>query len=137
MKEQLIDLSDPRTKGLLLSHVRSLEGLHRVTIVKHRKIRTNAQNSYYHACIVAPWADWLREMGHEIGDDNDEAHRMLADRFLERNVHDENGEIIGTYTQSTSKLTTVEFIEYNDQCAQFLAEFCEIVVLPPDPFYNR
>jgi hypothetical protein len=121
---------------LLLAAIRDLKGRHRVTIVKEFKGRTLSQNAYYWSCVVSPWAEWLIDMGHEISDDNEEAHGMLANRFLERSRHDSDGVIIGTYIESTSKLTTVEFGEYIEQCAQFLAQFCSIVVEPPNPFYE-
>jgi hypothetical protein len=136
MKELILDLSNFQVKAQLLNHIRSLEGKFRIKIVKEHKRRSDQQNSYYHAVIVDLFGDWLRENGYDLT--NDDAHEMLRDRFLREDViAPATGEIIGSRNKSTTKLSTVEFIEYNEKCAQWMAEFCGIVVPPPDPYYKK
>ena len=135
MKEQIIDLSNPREKSMLRAHISALEGKYRVTITKERKRRSDAQNRYYWACIVDLFGEWLRNNGNDLT--NEDAHEMLRDRFLHEDVTlPATGEIIGSRNRSTSKLTTVEFIDYNERCAQWLSEFCGLIVPAPNPYYN-
>lgn len=136
MTERTLDLSDYAQKALLLDHVRSLQGEYRVTIVKKVKRRSGEQNAYYFGVIVDLFADWLRSQGHDVTDND--AHEMLKSRFLKKSLVDEKtGEIIGEYTDSTALQSTIEFSNYWERCAQWMAEFCGIVVPEPSPFYER
>lgn len=135
MSELILDLSNPQVKAQLLTHVRTLEGMYRVTVAKYRKRRSDLQNRYYRGVIVPIFADWCRANGNDWTDE--QAHKHLAKRFLEISFTDERtGEMIES-VRSTSDLTTVEFMNYEDKCCQFIAEFCEIEVPPPDPYYKE
>lgn len=137
MNNIVLDLSNPQVKAQLGAYVRQLQGSYRVTIVRERKRRSDLQNRYYWGVVVNLFAEWLRENGHEVDEENEKAHRMLAGRFLKFDELDlKTGEVIGDYIKSTSDLSTTEFIAYIEQCAQWMAEFCEVVVPAPDPFWK-
>ena len=139
MKETVLDLSNYQVKATLLTHVRALEGPHRVTIVKHRKMRTNAQNAYYHGVIVEIFADFLRESGWELDDEglHEYAHEKLRSMFgLRREVTNSVTGETETTILSTSKYSTVEFIDYNERCAQWLSESWGLIIPAPNPYYN-
>lgn len=129
MKDRIVNLDNEREKNMLLQHVRSLRGMHRVSVKQYRPKRSDRQNRFYHPCIVAPFAEWAREQGNEITDE--EAHEFLKAKFLTVEVVDKNGEIIGTTVRSTTSLDVKEFAEYVDKCIRFLNEFCEIQVVEP------
>jgi hypothetical protein len=132
--ELILDMSNPREKGLLLESVRKLEGWHRITIVKHRRRRTDRQNRYYWPCFVGPFGDYLRAQGHEFTDEM--AHEVFKAMFLQTSVCDANTGQVLTYTRSSADLSTVDFNEYLDKCAAFLASDCGIVVPEPDAYHE-
>lgn len=123
--QQIIDLTSHREKNILLQMIRNLQGMYRVEIVKHRKRRSDRQNRFYWPMIVVPFADYLRGQGHDFTDEM--AHEVLKKMFLESTIIDkETGEAF-TYVRSTTELSTVEFNDYLDRCAQVLAEHGVIV----------
>ena len=85
--------------------------------------RSLAQNAYY-------WGVVVDLISKETGQDKDSAHDGLRQMFLK--VHDEKLPTI----QSTTKLTTVEFVRYIDECVLFAAEFLQIII-PPPPYKDE
>lgn len=136
MPEVIVNLSAPQEKRMLLEKIRGLEGPHRIEIVKHRKRRSDRQNRYYWPCFVQPFADFLRGQGETITDD--EAHLLMRAKFLRQTVvNRETGEAIGQRIRSTTELTTEEFNNYLELCAQWLAENFDIVVPEPDVYREQ
>jgi hypothetical protein len=134
VQQILVDLSDPQKKSLLLNHVRSLEGQHKVSITKYYKKRSLDQNAYFHSQVVGTFADWCRGEGNSWTDEQAKSH--LKDRFLSLEWTDERtGEIMRS-VRDTRDLTTVEFSEFTEKCCAWIAEFCGVYVPPPDPFYE-
>lgn len=126
--EQIVNFSEPREKNALLARLRLLTGLHRITDVKHKERRSDRQNRWYWPCFVAPFADYLRECGNEVTDE--EAHGALKFMFLRKTVtNNTTGETLDT-VQSSAELDTGAFNEYLEKCAAFLIEECGIT--PPD-----
>lgn len=129
-RERIVDFSDPKEKALVVSEVQLLKGVHRVSMLKHRPRRSDRQNKYYWPCFVQVFADWLREQGEVVTDD--EVHEMFKGRFLRRTMSDRlTGEVIGDYTRSTTDLNVHEFNQYLDHLRAFLGETFGIQV--PDP----
>lgn len=134
--EQIVNMSDPKSKNFLLSHMRELDGTWRVELVRHRPRRSDRQNRWYWPCFVASFGDWLRAQGDDYTDQ--EAHEFLRGKFLRRTVvNNETGEIIGDTVTSTASLTTAEFNEYLDKCAAWLAEFTGAVIPEPNIYHAR
>lgn len=130
MTEVIVNFNEEREVADILSRFAKLrkKGKFRITVCQHRPRRSDAQNRYYHPCFVKLLADYLREQGEQITDDY--AHEILKHKFLRRCVVDKNtGEEIW-FTGSTRKLTTVEFNEYLERCAQWLSEMGLVV---PEP----
>lgn len=131
--EHVVNLSEPKDKQLILSSLRALEGPHRITWCRHRRRRSDRQNRYYWPCFVQPFGDYLRGQGNTHFTD-DMAHAVLKEMFLRTTVIDrENGRELA-YTRSTTELNTVEFNDYLDHVAQFLAEECGFVVAEPSVY---
>ena len=117
----LVDLSNPSERMNFINSLNQFAGQHRIDIVKFRKRRSDKQNRAYWPCIVTPFHQALRERGYnDISED--QSHEILKKTFLERTLHDANGEITYTWVESTTKLNTKEFAEYVEQCCQLLAE---------------
>lgn len=120
------DFNDTSHVARLHAHLRSLRGIQRIEICQYRERRSDKQNSRYWPCIVAPFADWLREQGDTFT--NLQAHELLKHKFLRKTFVDtQSGEALD-YTQSTTELDTAEFTHYMEDCENWLAEFCGIIV---------
>jgi hypothetical protein len=136
--DQVFDFRQLSEKSTLYGVLRNLRGRYTVTIRKWYPDRTNLQNRYYRGCFVTPFFHYLRDQGHDNIIVPNDAHLILAYRFLRREIVDEQtGEVLGIEVKSTADLDTKEFNEYLEQCAQFLAETCGIVVPEPDKNYKN
>lgn len=133
---QIINFSNAAEKANHIAFVRVLIGVHRVEIVRHRPRRSDRQNRWYHPCFVAVFGDYLRGQGFSVGDDaheitDDEVHMMFRMKFLTQSVFGaRDGLHLGDFPRSTTELSTVEFNEYLDKIAAWLATFGIVV---PEP----
>ena len=94
------------------SYVVGLEGKEvNIVISKRKKHRTNPQNSWYWACVVAIPAE-------HFGYTPDEMHEAFKWMFLRKHIEDNRPLTV----VSTASLSTVEFSEYVEKCRQFCAE---------------
>lgn len=133
----VLNLSDLAVKRRLMQKISMLSGLYEVTLKPRKLSRTLNQNSYYWAAVVAPFTEWLCEnYGETIKPE--QSHEMLKRRILgAREITDTTtGEIL-ELPATTRTLDTKEFNEYIESCAEFLASFCGVVVLPPELFYEQ
>lgn len=120
-----------------MERVQKLTGLYEVSLKPRKLTRSLNQNAYYFAAVVQPFRDWLRI---EFGDpqiDLDQAHEMLKVRILgmDEKLVDSTGEVLILIPRSKT-LDTWEFAQYIEKCAEFLASFAGIVVLPSELFYE-
>lgn len=126
---EIWNLAEASEKHRLMRQISTLPaGLYEVLINPKRKGRTLDQNAYLHVALVTPFAEWLRE---QYGDPHitlDQAREMLAVKVL--------GLQHGVLVPRTSTLSTKEFTEFIENAAAWLAEFCEIIVIPSDLFYE-
>lgn len=137
MKDSLlVNLSDANVKRELMSQIGRLSGLYEIMIKPRKRTRSLDQNAYYWAAVVAPFTEWLRNVWGDSKIDKEQAHEMLKIKILGVS-HKEipSGETLTKIPQSKT-LTVEEFSEYIEQCAAWLAEFCEIVVVPSEMFYE-
>lgn len=134
---EVVNLSDVRQKRALMQRIQTLNGLYEVSLKPRKITRTLNQNSYYFVAVVQPFRDWLREQYGDPQIDLDQAHEMLKVRILgvDETLVDSTGEVLRLIPRSKT-LDTWEFGQYVDKCAAWLAEFCGIVVLPPELFYE-
>lgn len=104
------------------------KGEHRIGICRQRKRRSDQQNRYYRGVFCPMLGDYMRDQGEMV--DDEAAHEVLAGMFLKRKFTDkQTGEVI-EYRISTTKLSTVEFNEFLERCAQWLSELGMVV---PEP----
>lgn len=90
-----------------------------VIIRRHRKFRSSQQNRYYWGCI-------LDIISQETGHTEDELHYAFRKKFLK--AFDNKGL---QFVQSTTELTTTEFMDYIEKVRRFAAG--ELGIVTPDP----
>ena len=132
------NLSDVNEKRRLMLQISKLSGLHEVRIKPRKRTRTLDQNNYYFVAIVQVFRDWLREQYGDPMITSDQAHEMLKVKILgldERLIEGTN-EVLNFIPRSKT-LSTEEFGVYIDKCSNWLAAFCEILVVPAELFYDK
>lgn len=132
VSERVVNFDDAADRRRCLDGFARLRGQWRITAVRFRPRRSDRANAWYWPCIVGDFHAWLKEQGWDVS--KDQAHEMLKHRFLRREAIDPaTGEVVGEYTESTTRLDSAQFSEYCEQCRAWLAEFCGIHVPDPDP----
>lgn len=136
-ESMVLDLSDLDTKRKLMSKIGALQGLHEVTIKPRKRTRSLDQNAYYFAAFVTPFMHWLRETDGDPSIDKEQAHVALKMAVLGSKTVTlkTTGEYVEIPPQ-TRGMKTDEFSIYLDLAAKWMAEFCGIVVLPSELFYE-
>lgn len=132
----IVNMSDPAVKRRLMIEIGRLSGLYEILIKPRKKTRSLNQNAYYWAAVVTPFTEWLRENYGDSRIDKEQAHEMLKIKILGAKKKEIAGESVVLVPQSKT-LNTEEFEEYIEKCSAWLAEFCEIVVLPCEQFYEH
>lgn len=128
----LLDLSDRTQKRALLAWAGVAQGMYRVKLEPAAPTRSNRQNAFWHACVVEPFAAFLRDQEFSLCSHED-AHALLKEKFLRVPVSDANGEVIGYVTRSTTTLSKPEFAKLVDAARLWLDEQFGIVTPDPDP----
>jgi hypothetical protein len=136
MPERVINFDEPQERAKVAAGVQRLRGRWRITLVRYRPRRTDRQNRYYWPCFVIPFAEWLTE---EWGEPHtpDDAHIEFKKLFLSKTMTNRHTGEVKVMLRSTTKLTTSEFNEYLDRCADHLAQFCGIVVPSPSEYHEQ
>jgi hypothetical protein len=122
-----------------MSQIGRLSGLHEILIKPRKRTRSLNQNSYYWVAVVTPFAEWLRENYGDSAIDKDQAHDMLKVKILGSNrwtLPNSTGESVIIIPQS-KRLSVEEFEEYIEKCCAWLSEFCGILIVPCEEFYER
>lgn len=131
----LVNLSDPSVKRQMMAEIGRLTGLYEYYLKPRKRTRSLDQNAYYWAAVVQPFTDWLRETYGDSQVDKEQAHEMLKVKILGLQERQIEGETISLIPRSRT-LTVEEFGEYIEKCAAWLAEFCEIIVVPSEMFHE-
>jgi hypothetical protein len=129
------NMSDPHFRRQVLQAINGAQGVWRVELCRYRPRRTDRQNRWYHPCFVHPFAELLKEVGYECPDHHDAAHEYLKAQFLKTRTFLPDGTQI-VRVRSTKELSTVEFNDYLDDCARWLAQHCGIVVPEPNIYHE-
>lgn len=116
-----------------------VDGSYKCKIDKGRK-RSLMQNAYYHGVVVPLVREGLVNNGFREVKTNEDAHEVMKALFLKRKIkNEESGDII-EINGSTQKLTTVEFMTYLEEIAQWAASYLGITIPQPNEqlnFYNE
>jgi hypothetical protein len=122
-----------KNRDLLSDVIKSLEGKDIIiAIEKKKKKRSNPQNAYYFGVVIPMMKQgFYNSLGEHVG--TDEIHTFLKNRFLFKEIVNENNAEIIKMPQSTTELTTIQFEEYLDKIREFGLEFLNITIpLPND-----
>lgn len=134
----VLDMSDLDTKRRLMTRVGSLKGLYEISIKQRKHKRSLNQNAYYFAAFVTPFRAWLIEQEGDPSITTEQAHEALKSAVLGTKtiVNKATGEAI-EIPPPTRNMKTDEFSIYLEAAAKWLAEFCEIVVLPAEVYFEK
>ena len=133
----LINFSDRAVKQRVMSEIGRLTGLYEMTLKPRARTRSLDQNAYYWAAVVEPFTRWLQETYGDSKIDKEQAHEMLKAKILGMTTKSLPGtEETLPFIPRSRTLTVAEFSEYIEKCAAWLAEFCEIIVIPSEAFYE-
>ena len=136
MKGELWNLAQTTEKHRLMLQIGKLPpGLYEVFIKPRKQTRTLDQNAYYWVAVVAPFTEWLREHYGDPRISSEQAHEMLKVKILGWDLKDVKGETLTLIPRSRT-LDTKEFGQFIDDAAKWLAEFCDIIVIPSEVFYD-
>ncbi len=139
MKDSLIvNLSDQAVKRQLMSQIGRLSGPHEILIKRVRPTRSLNQNRYYFAAVCTPFRDWLREIYGDSAITTEQAHEMLKVKILgldEKEIP-ETGEKLALIPRSKT-LDVEQFEGYIEKATEWLREFCQILVIPCEEFYEH
>lgn len=133
----IIQPGDVKAKQQVVSWLNAQTKAVRVEACQYRQRRTDRQNRFYWPCVVAPFAEFLREQGENVSDDD--AHHILKVRHLPRRriVNRDTGELIGYAKLTTTTLNTEEFNAYLDRCVAWLADMFGFVLPEPSQYHER
>lgn len=134
MTELICDMSNVREKALAMRAVGALQGKQRIEISEYRKRRSDRANRWYWSCFIAPFVQWKRDENEEIITDL-EAHDFFKLMFLPKEITDPSTGEVKKVPGPSSTLSNAEFNAYLDRVANWLAEWCGIIV--PDPSIYR
>ncbi len=99
-----------------------------LTITVKKKTRSNKQNAYYWGVVIPMVQEAMNEYGQDFS--KDETHDYLKKEFNWVEVETKNGHYMKV-PRSTSKLSTIEFMDYKEKIQQFGAQVLDIYI--PDP----
>lgn len=132
----VLNLDEHAERVKLMQHIGTLRGLCEVSIKPRKKRRSLDANAYYFAAVCTPFMHWLRETEGDPSIDKDYAHELLK------------GAVLGTKTVSlpdggfmdvparTRGMRSDEFAQFIEAASKWLAEFCEITIIPSDLFFE-
>lgn len=129
--DTIIDFDNADLKKSVLRSIGTFTGQYKVKVLPTKPQRSGPQNRFYHAAIVEPFADFLRDQDYSVTS-HDEAHEILKGKFLTVDVCDPlTGEVIAHRVRSTTDLSTEEMSEYCERCRAWLLDFFGIVTEEP------
>lgn len=132
----ILDMSNPKHRKMLVSHIGTLKGKHWVDIRRCRKQRTMSQNAYMWAVVYPAVKAGLEDAWGETLT-VDDVHEWLRGRFnCKAVVNRATGEIKGRCPQSTASLDVSQFGEYLDKVIRFAGEELGVDVPTPDEYRN-
>ena len=131
------DFDNVEVKRRFMQRVQKLRGLYEVSLNPRKKTRSLNANAYYHVAVVAPFLEWLRENWGDNSITHEQAHELLKRKVLGTidKTDKATGEVF-EITPTTHDMDQYEFGEFIEKAAAWLAEFCAIVVIPSDLFWE-
>ena len=113
----------------MLSDLQACEGKRVEIVISKLPKRSNAQNAYYYAVIINMITERLKFLGHQMN--HKDTHNFLKEKFNGKPICNQDGEIIGTFGESTTKMNKVDFMGYVAAIQIWAAQHLDLVI--PDP----
>ena len=121
-------LNIPNRKRLQADLVRFADCSVELTIKKKNR-RSTKQNNYLWGVVYKECEIRMRELGNDI--DCDVVHDFFKDKFLQKELVGEGGEVIDKIPGSTTELNKTDFIEYVNKIILWSSEIlCITIPLP-------
>lgn len=113
------------------------DGRYEVEIKEKREKRSLGQNAYFHGVLCPIVLDGLRDAGWDEFEDLEDVKDYLKGLFARvSTVNKKTGEII-TRIQKTSKMTTVQFMEFCDKIIKWGAEWLGVIIPYPNEYLKE
>ena len=112
---------------LFLNDLKRFEGKRLRYVLTNDKKRSNEQNRYWWSGVVKRIADWLRDAGNDVLDND--VHEFLKMKYLGKREVKIDGKIFERY-RSTTELTTTEF---SDLIEKIQRDFAKRGLIISDP----
>lgn len=104
------------------NYLKTLNGLVKIEVKPHKKIRSLNQNAYYHGVV-------LQIISEDTGHTPEELHDVFRKMFLSHTTKKVFGLTLD-HLATTTDLTTVEFMNYIDRITALVGE-AGITIPPP------
>lgn len=113
------------------------DGYYTMEPKEKREKRSLGQNAYFHGVLCPIVLEGLRDAGWDEFEDIEDVKDYLKGLFARvSTVNKHTGEII-TRIQKTSKMTTVEFMEFCDKIIKWGAEWLGIQIPYPNEYLKE
>lgn len=134
---QVLNFDSVETKRRFMQKVQKLKGLHEVSIRPRKLTRSLNANAYYHVAVCEPFREWLQENWGDRSITHEQAHELLKRKVLGtiEKVDESTGEVF-ELTPTSHDMDSGEFADFIEKASAWLAEFCGIVVLSSDLFWE-
>jgi len=99
-------------------------------VIKKKNRRSTQQNRYLWGVVYKEVEIRMRELGNDV--DSDLVHDFFKDKFLQRELIGEGGEVIDKIPGSSKELNKTDFIEYVDKIILWSAETLSISIPAPN-----
>lgn len=100
-----------------------------IKLERKKKSRSSMQNAYYWGVVLPTVRDRLAELGNEFS--LQDTHEALKAKFNLVEIKN-NDEVSDEFVQSTSKLSTTEFMDYIDKVQRWANQFLGIIIPQPN-----
>lgn len=133
----VVNFDSVETKRRFMQKIQKLRGLYEISLAPRKKTRSLNANAYYWAAYIQPFTEWLRDEWGDRSITTEQAHALLKTQVLgtKEKMIESTGETI-ELIPTTHDMDKYEFADYLDSAAKWLAEFCGIVVLSSDLFFE-
>ena len=134
---------EPEHPVYYFEEIHKLNGKEVSVEIKEVSIRSTPQNRYYWGVVVYMVRERLLELGYELNDLNqdehapknitrDDVHLFLKDHFNRKDLlHPETGEVLGSFSASTTDVTPKEFALYIERIIRWASQALDITIPPP------
>src|ERR1044071_7510410 len=121
----VLDMDSLHNKQRMMSKIGKMKGIWEFEMRPRQRLGSLNANAYYWGAFIPGWLEWLREASGEPWISAEQAREALKKRVLgaQSIVNKETGEIIDEAAPTTHDMDSVEFGEYLDRAAEFLASF--------------